>query len=75
MNDFVLQGYRWYEKEQAEDVKVILSCYTLLLYLVDDSIIKGYYSNGKFRNENDVDITPWVEAWMIPQHGENAQPT
>ncbi len=74
MND-TLQGFIWYGKEQAEDYKKILSCYELSLYTVDDRIVKGYYYQGKFYNENDMNITAWVEAWMIPQYGENAQPS
>jgi hypothetical protein len=69
-----LQGFKWYEKEQAEDYKKILSCYGLSLYTVDNRILKGFYYNGRFYNEDDADITAWVEAWMIPQHGENPQP-
>jgi hypothetical protein len=69
-----LQGFTWYGKEQAEDYKKILSCYQLKLYIVDDRILDGFYYNGKFYNEDDADITSWVEAWMIPQHGENPQP-
>ena len=68
-----LQGFTWYGKEQAEDYKKILSCYSLSLYTVDDRILKGYYYQGKFYNENDMDITPWVNAWMIPQEGENVR--
>ena len=68
-----LQGFQWYDKAQAEDFKKILSCYRLSLYTVDDRILKGYYYQGKFYNENDKDITPWVEAWMIPQEGERVR--
>ena len=67
-----LQGFTWYGKEQAEDYK-ILSCYQLKLYTVDNMILDGFYYNGKFYNKDDADITAWVEAWMIPQYGENAQ--
>ncbi len=68
-----LQGFTWYEKEQAEDYKKILSCYGLSLYTVDDRILKGYYYNGKFYNADDAEITASVNAWRLPQHGVNAQ--
>ena len=73
MNDS-LQGFKWYDTAQAEDFKQILSCYGLSLYTVDDRILKGYYYQGKFYNENDMDITAWVNAWMIPQEGESVRP-
>ena len=63
------QSNKWYSKEQAEGVPS-LSCYALKLYTVDDRILDGFYYKGKFYNKNDMDITSWIEAWLIPQKGE-----
>lgn len=66
-----LQGYHWYEKEEAESFKKILSCYTLKLNLVDNNQVDGYYYQGKFYSyPSNSDVTAWVDAWMIPQKGE-----
>lgn len=72
MND-ILKGFVWYHKGQAREFP-ILSCYALKLELHDGTIIDGYYYRGQFYHEYEK-VTDQVNRWMIPQHGENAQPT
>ena len=72
MND-ILQGFKWYEKEQARE-NPILSCYALQIELLDGTIVDGYYYCGQFYHGFEK-ITDKVNRWMIPQHGENAQPS
>jgi hypothetical protein len=69
----MIEGYKWYKREQAKAFAPILSCFRLILKDSSGDTCPGYYACGRFYCEN-IDLTDSVMEWMIPQAGENPHP-